>query len=60
MFNDIFQSVNGINNYGLISTLIFFVFFTMVVLHTFSIKKHDLDDFSEMPFDDATEESKDV
>jgi hypothetical protein len=60
MFNDIFQSVDGINNYGLISTLIFFIFFSLVLVHTLSIKKKDLTGFSRMPFDDATRESNDV
>lgn len=60
MFNDVFQSVNGINNFGLISTAIFFVFFSLVVVHAISIKKKDLSDFSRLPFEDETKDSNEV
>jgi len=60
MFSEIFQSVNGINYYGLISTIIFFVFFTAVALHAFSMKKEELSDFSHMPFEDETKDSNEV
>ncbi len=60
MFNQVFQSVSGINNYGLISTIIFIVFFTAVVLHAFSIKKQDLSEFSRLPFEDETKDSNEV
>ncbi|MEI6704642.1 MAG: CcoQ/FixQ family Cbb3-type cytochrome c oxidase assembly chaperone [Deltaproteobacteria bacterium] len=60
MFNQVFQSVSGINNYGLVSTIIFLVFFTVVVLHAFSIKKQDLSEFSRLPFEDETKDSNEV
>ncbi|MEI7490021.1 MAG: CcoQ/FixQ family Cbb3-type cytochrome c oxidase assembly chaperone [Bacteroidota bacterium] len=60
MFNQVFQSVSGINNYGLISTIIFVVFFTMVVAHAFSIRKNELSEFSRMPFEDETKDSNEV
>ncbi|MEI8006929.1 MAG: cbb3-type cytochrome c oxidase subunit 3 [Bacteroidota bacterium] len=60
MFSEIFQSVNGINYYGLISTVIFFVFFAAVALHAFSMKNEELSDFSRMPFEDDTKDSNDV
>ncbi len=60
MFNQVFQSVSGINNYGLISTIIFVVFFTIVVVHAFSIRKNELSEFSRMPFEDETKDSNEV
>jgi hypothetical protein len=60
MFREIFQSVNGISNYGLISTAIFFVFFTAVALHALSMKKKELSEFSRLPFEDETKDSNEV
>lgn len=60
MFSEIFQSVNGINYYGLISTGIFVVFFTAVAIHAFAMKKEELSDFSRMPFEDETKDSNEV
>ncbi len=60
MFSQVFQSVSGINNYGLISTVIFFVFFTVMGLYAFTVKKEDLSEFSRMPFEDETKDSNEV
>ncbi|MEI6884448.1 MAG: CcoQ/FixQ family Cbb3-type cytochrome c oxidase assembly chaperone [Bacteroidota bacterium] len=60
MFSEVFQSVNGINNYGLISTGIFFVFFSILVVYAISLNKKDLRDFSHLPFEDETKDSQDV
>ncbi|MCX6283544.1 MAG: cbb3-type cytochrome c oxidase subunit 3 [Bacteroidetes bacterium] len=60
MFNQVFQSVSGINNYGLISTIIFVVFFTIIVVYAFSIRKNELAEFSRMPFEDETKDSNEV
>jgi uncharacterized membrane protein len=60
MLRDIFKSVGGIEGYGMISMIIFAVFFLMLLLHTFSLKKKDVDHFSRMPLDDFSKESDEI
>ncbi|MEI7726964.1 MAG: CcoQ/FixQ family Cbb3-type cytochrome c oxidase assembly chaperone [Bacteroidota bacterium] len=60
MLRDIFKSVGGIESYGLISMIIFLVFFALLLLHTFSLKKNDVEDFSRMPLDDFSKKSDDI
>ncbi len=60
MLRDIFKSVGNIEIYGLISMIIFVVFFTLLILHTVSLKKKDVADFSRMPLDDFSDESKEL
>jgi len=57
MLRDVFKSLGGYESYGLISMIIFVVFFAMLILHTVSLKKKDVDDFSRMPLDDLSKES---
>ena len=60
MLRDLFQSMKGVEHYGLISTLVFILFFGGVVLHALSLNKKEVEDFSRMPFDDSTKDSDDV
>ena len=60
MFTQVFQSVSGINSYGLVSTIIFFVFFSGMAIYAFSEKKERLSEFSRMPFEDETNDSNEV
>ncbi|MCX6268604.1 MAG: CcoQ/FixQ family Cbb3-type cytochrome c oxidase assembly chaperone [Bacteroidetes bacterium] len=60
MLRDVFKSIGGIENYGLISMIIFVFFFALLILHTFSLKRKDVDDFSRMPLDDVSKESDDI
>jgi hypothetical protein len=60
MLRDVFKSFAGFESYGLISMIIFVVFFTMLLLHTIFLKKKDVDDFSRMPLDDFSKESDDI
>ncbi len=53
MLRDIFQSVRGVDHYGLISTFIFIVFFGLVVFYTFSLKKKDVEECRQMPLEDS-------
>jgi hypothetical protein len=57
MLRDIFKTVGGFESYGLISMIIFVVFFALLILHTFSLKRKDVEDFSRMPLDDISKES---
>jgi hypothetical protein len=56
MLRDIFQSVSGFEHFGIISMILFGVFFVLVIIHTYSIKKKDVEDFSRIPFDDSTKD----
>jgi cytochrome c oxidase cbb3-type subunit IV len=59
MIQQTFESMKGIGMYGIISTLIFFVFFVLMMVHAFSLKKTEVKEFSRMPFtDEETETSK--
>ena len=60
MLRDVFKSIGGFESYGLISMIIFVVFFALLILHTYSLKRKDVEDFSRMPLDDVSKESDDV
>ena len=60
MLRDIFKTIGGIESYGLISMIIFVVFFALLILHTSSLKKKDVEDFSRMPLDDFSKESDEI
>jgi hypothetical protein len=60
MLRDLFQSARGIESFGLISLILFGVFFLLLVIHTLSLKKTDVDEFSRLPFDDFDKDSDKV
>ncbi|MFZ4523683.1 MAG: hypothetical protein ACOYNC_18420 [Bacteroidales bacterium] len=60
MLRDVFKSLEGFESYGLISMIIFVVFFALLLLHTASLKRKDVDDFSRMPLDDLSKESDEI
>ena len=57
MLRDVFKSFGGFESYGIISMIIFVVFFTWLIFYTISLKKKDVEDFSRMPLDDASKET---
>jgi hypothetical protein len=60
MLRDIFKSIGGVERYGMISMIIFLIFFALLLLHTLTLKKNDVKDFSRMPLDDVSKESDDI
>jgi hypothetical protein len=60
MLRDVFHSFRGFESYGLISMIIFVVFFVLLLLHTLSIKRNDVEEFSRMPLDDYSKESDEI
>ena len=60
MLRDMFNSASGFESYGIISMIFFVVFFSLLLIHTLSIKKRDVEDFSRMPLDDFSKESDDI
>jgi hypothetical protein len=59
MLRDVFKSIGGFESYGMISMIIFVVFFALLLLHTLSLNKKEVEDFSRLPFDDHSKESED-
>ena len=60
MIRDLFNSAGGYDIFGVISTVIFLVFFVMVVLYAFSLKKKDMDEFSRLPLDNHENNSDEI
>ena len=60
MLRDVFKSLGGVESYGLISMILFVVFFVLLILHTISLKREDVEDFSRMPLDDISKESDEI
>ena len=60
MLRDVFKSFGGVESYGLISMIIFVVFFALLILHTVSLKTKDVEDFSRLPLDDFSKESDEI
>ena len=57
MLRDVFTSIGGVESYGMISMIIFVLFFGLLILHTLSLKKKEVEDFSRMPLDDFSKKS---
>ncbi len=60
MVRDMFTSIGDLEFYGVISMIIFVVFFGLLILHTYTIKKKDVEGFSNMPLDDGSKESDEI
>ncbi|MEI6433552.1 MAG: cbb3-type cytochrome c oxidase subunit 3 [Bacteroidota bacterium] len=60
MLRDIFKSLGSIENYGLISMVIFVIFFILLIIHTMSLKTRDVDEYSRMPLDDGAKEKDEI
>lgn len=60
MIRDLFSSLKGIENYGIISTLIFLGFFIMLIFYVVSMKKSETEEYSRMPFDDSIKKSDEI
>ena len=51
MFQNIFESLKGIGIYGIISILIFFTFFTGMLVWAFALKKNYLNNMESLPLE---------
>ena len=60
MLRDVFNSIGGVGSYGMISMILFVLFFGLLILHTVSLKKKDVEDFSRMPLDDNSKKSDEI
>lgn len=49
MYKEVLRSIDGIGMYPVISFVIFGIFFVTLLIYTFSIKKEEIKDLSELP-----------
>jgi hypothetical protein len=57
MLRDIFNSVENIGQYGIISLIIFLLFFTFLLINTIALKEKDVDEFSRLPLDESSKKT---
>lgn len=57
MLRDFFTSLGDISQYGIISTLVFFIFFIIFIIRTVKMKNNEADSYGRMPLDDSSPES---
>ena len=51
MFHDLFDNLKGIGIYGIVSILIFFTFFTGMLVWAFALKKNYIQTMGRLPLD---------
>ena len=52
MLRQFIKDLQGVDLFGIISTLIFFGFFTLIVIHTLKMKKEDDSRYCRLPLED--------
>jgi cytochrome c oxidase cbb3-type subunit 4 len=55
MITDSLRNIFHVEIYALIGFLIFFTFFIMVTIRTYRMKKEDIAEMSNLPFEDSNE-----
>jgi hypothetical protein len=60
MLRDLFSTLGGIEKYGIISTLIFLIFFVLLLVQVVSLKPRDMDEYSKMPLDDTSKNTDEI
>lgn len=60
MLRDVLKSVGDFESYGLISMTMFVIFFAILLSHTISLKKKDVETFSRMPLDDCSKKTDEI
>lgn len=56
MEEKIISSLDGVSIYGIISILIFFIFFSITLVWVFALKKNYLNHMGELPLDASEQE----
>jgi hypothetical protein len=51
MFRSVLESIDGVNIYPVISLVIFFIFFVVILFRTFKIDKNFIKRMSELPLE---------
>jgi hypothetical protein len=58
MYQNVLNSIQGIGLYGIVSILIFFTFFTGMLVWAFALKKNYLNTMGNLPLEDNAPETK--
>lgn len=58
MFKETLNSILNVEVYAIIGFFIFFSFFIFVSIHAFRMRKEEVDEFSNLPFDDSMPENR--
>jgi len=53
MYQNVLERIKGIGLYGIVSILIFFVFFTGMLVWAFALKKNYLNTMGNLPLEDG-------
>ncbi|MBI1185663.1 CcoQ/FixQ family Cbb3-type cytochrome c oxidase assembly chaperone [bacterium] len=54
---ELLRSIEGVGIFPLISLILFFTVFALILAHTFSIKKEEADLLGSIPFDNNNEDN---
>ena len=60
MIRDLFRTAGDIAIYGMISTVIFLVFFVLLAIRAVAMRREEADEFGRMPLDDSMQKSDDI
>ncbi|MFY0674308.1 MAG: CcoQ/FixQ family Cbb3-type cytochrome c oxidase assembly chaperone [Bacteroidia bacterium] len=52
---EIMRNIEGVGIFPIISLILFFVMFTLILVHTFTIKKEEADALGSIPFTNQNE-----
>lgn len=52
MYKYLLQSVEGIENYGVFTLVLFFLFFSAIAIRAFMFKKEKMDQWAHLPLDE--------
>ena len=52
LVKEFFSGIEGIQIFGIISTLLFIIAFMMMLIHTFSLKKEEVTEMRNLPLED--------
>lgn len=52
LVKELFGGIEGIQIFGIISTILFIIAFLMMLIHTFSLKKEEVAEIKEMPLEE--------
>lgn len=59
LIKEYLAEVNGVDIFAIISMVIFILVFILMVIHTFSLRKAEVRDFSRLPLEDDAEGKSD-
>ncbi|MHC1706125.1 MAG: hypothetical protein AB9842_01250 [Bacteroidales bacterium] len=60
MLKSFLQGINGVDLFGIVSTIIFFAFFMIMVIHTLKMKKEDASRHSHLPLEEDHKNSNNI